>query len=496
MTRPIPETYRRLRWCLARVVGVFFRRVEVVGLENIPADRGGLLVAAHPNGLIDPALMLSCFPYHVVFGARHTLFRYPILGRFARALGTVPIHRRMDKSRLSVAEQRDRNDESLAALAGAIAQGSFAALFPEGVSHDQPYLVEVKTGAARLYYRARASTTQQQSTPVIIPVGLHYDHKRLFRSAVLVVFHPSIVLEPDLDVTPAPSADPEVVRELARTLTDRIERELKVVILETESWQLHRILHRGRKLVRAERASRAGANPGGPSMDERVTGFTRMWVAYNERMRTRPAEVAALKKRIERYDRDLRGLRIKDHELDQPPPLKPLFWVILMVQLVSVVLLLPPLLLIGAIVNLPTAALVGLLARLFGREDKDAASLKLIGGVILFPATWALWAWLATTETVRTHPWFSRLPDSRVFAPLLMVVLSIFGAVLLLVYSRLALGTWRAIRVRFTRGRRARSLLRLKLERARLCDELIELASGIELPGTVAADGRVSRVRT
>src|SRR5688572_16226591 len=90
----IPAAYQRLRWALSLLLRVFFRRVEVVGLENLPADRGGILVAAHPNGLVDPTLILAAFTHHVVFGARSGLFRIPVLGAIIRGLGTVPICRR------------------------------------------------------------------------------------------------------------------------------------------------------------------------------------------------------------------------------------------------------------------------------------------------------------------------------------------------------------------------------------------------------------------
>ena len=39
MTEKIPLAYRILRWFLRVITRVFFRQVEVVGLENIP-DRG------------------------------------------------------------------------------------------------------------------------------------------------------------------------------------------------------------------------------------------------------------------------------------------------------------------------------------------------------------------------------------------------------------------------------------------------------------------------
>jgi 1-acyl-sn-glycerol-3-phosphate acyltransferase len=488
---------RRLRWLVAALIRVFFRRVEVAGLENIPTDRGGILVAWHPNGLVDPALILSAFPGSVAFGARSGLFRFPLLGTLITALGSVPIHRRTDSAGGELdEEQRRRNEASLDALAERIARGAFSALFPEGVSHDASSLKELKTGAARLFYRARGLTPAGAPQPVVIPVGLHYDQKRLFRSRALVEFHPPLSLSPELDVTPPLDADPELARTLARDLTSLIERELGPVVLETESWKFHELMHRARKLVRAERATRAGASPGAPTMEEKVLGLSRIWIGYRERLRTRPAEVGALMKRIARYDRDLRALRVEDHELDRPPPvIRPGLWVILISQLVSVFLLLPPFLLLGYVVNLPTALAVAFLARRFGREGKDYATLKLIAGVVLFPITWASWSWVAAwisthPRTQAVAPW---LPDRPLLAAVLMLPLSILGGVVMLLYVELARETWRALRVRFTRGVRARSLLRLRVERAHLCDAVLELAEGLELPGEVGEDGRILR---
>ena len=67
-------------------------------------------------------------------------------------------------------------------------------LFPEGVSHDDPFLQELKTGAARLYYRAKQLCDETGVPPVIVPVGLHYDNKTAFRSDALVEFHAPLQL--------------------------------------------------------------------------------------------------------------------------------------------------------------------------------------------------------------------------------------------------------------------------------------------------------------
>ncbi len=183
------RSYRLVVALLRGVVRVYFRRVEVTGTDHVPAEGGGLVVSWHPNGLVDPGLILTELPRQVAFGARHGLFQVPLLGSLMRAVGAVPIHRAVDV-RGSSDERRAKNQQSLDALAARIAEGSFAALFPEGVSHDDPHLRELKTGAARLYYEARAK--RPEAPPAIVPVGLHYDEKHLFRSSALVRFHAPI----------------------------------------------------------------------------------------------------------------------------------------------------------------------------------------------------------------------------------------------------------------------------------------------------------------
>ncbi len=141
---------------LARLlVRIFFRSVEVEGLENLPRDGGGIIVSWHPNALIDPVLILACMPRPVVFGARSGLFRWPLLGWLMRSVGTVPIHRTQDRANLDPEARHAANLRSLDALAKAVAEGGFSCLFPEGDSHDAPHLLAIKTGAARFYYRAR-----------------------------------------------------------------------------------------------------------------------------------------------------------------------------------------------------------------------------------------------------------------------------------------------------------------------------------------------------
>ncbi len=492
MKNGLPISYRVLRSLVRLLTRVFFCEIVCDGTSRIPRGAGGLIVAWHPNGLVDPALIIANFPGRVVFGARHRLFRWPLLGTLMRQLGTVPIYRAGDLTDKNRRERLEANEASLRALAEELADGSFAALFPEGLSHDMPHLSDVKTGAARLFYQAVELTRADRPPPVIMPVGLHYDRKDIFRSRVLVRFHDPIQLQRELRPATGESSGTSERRERYRRLTDVIETTLVEVTRATEDWDLHHLMHRLRKLLRAERASRAGAELPPPDIAEWELGFTRVWLAYEARRETHPDEIETIKRAVSSYDRRLRAVGLEDPDLSQSPRLmSPLWFAILILQFLAVFLVLPPILLVGYAINLvPYYALKGV-SRLFSRETKDTATVKIIGGSILFPGTWAAVAFLAARADEQLNLMYPALPNVPITVAIVTVVLAIAGGLLALVYTELSQETWRAMRVRITRRRRHRAIEGLLAQRADIYEAVERLTQGLDLPGHVADDGRL-----
>ncbi len=476
-------TYRALRALTGALVRLFFREVAVEGVRHVPAARGGLLVAWHPNGIVDPALILAQFPRRLVFGARDGLLRWPLLGALMRALGTVPIYRPQDAGAGDdEAARRAANAASLDALAAEVASGSFAALFPEGVSHDLPHVADVRSGAARLWGRASALARQAGAPPpALIPVGLHYEDKDRFRSRALVVFHPS------LDVPDAAAVEADDAAAID-ALTARIERALVTTAHATDDWELHHTMHRAASLVRAETARRAGVPVGEMTPGERVLGMAQMWTGYQSRRATHAPELAALREAVDAYERRLEALGLDDADLDRPPRIvrDPLLWALLVVQAVGVFLVLPLVVAVGYVVSGPPHLLLKVLARRYARAEKDAATVKLLGGLVLYPLAWtvaAVFAYVATDRAQAFVPW---LPDAPGWAALAAFALSAVGALAALRYTEIARATLRALTVRLTRARRRTAVEQLRERRAVLHDRLVAMADGLDLPATLA----------
>src|SRR5262249_40189364 len=170
-----PVFYRVVRAIVRFALHLLYR----VRVHASPAEVAGpvIYVSNHPNGLVDPALIFVITPRPVTFLAKAPLFQVPLLGQILKGLRALPVYRKQDDAHLM-----SQNEGTLEAATEALVGGRALMLFPEGKSHSEPSLVELKTGAARMALRAASQGAQVK----IVPVGLTYEEKQRFRSEVLI----------------------------------------------------------------------------------------------------------------------------------------------------------------------------------------------------------------------------------------------------------------------------------------------------------------------
>ena len=275
---------------------VFFRSVEVSGLDNVP-DGPVIFVGNHPNSLLDPVLVTTTCNRRVRFAAKDVLFNGP-LRPFLWLLGSVPMKRRQDQvagaqedAPVEGVPDRVDNSAAFAALFAVLKEGAAFGIFPEGISHTRPELAPLKTGAARIALGAVA-----QGIPVrIVPVGLHYRRRDKMRSRVLVQYGPP--LDPG-----DPSRNP-------RELTAEIGLALRAQTINTTDFDTLRVLDGVRRLYKPDGVTLTLAQQ---------AELMRRFIDHWERLQHEP-EIRAFFAEVQAYQKRVRALGLGDKALRGDP---------------------------------------------------------------------------------------------------------------------------------------------------------------------------------
>jgi 1-acyl-sn-glycerol-3-phosphate acyltransferase len=354
------------------LLALFYRRLDVAGLEHVPA-RGPLVVAAnHQNGLIDPMLLMAALPRALRPLAKSGLFRHPIIAPFLAMARALPVHRRQDTG-----GDTSGNAATFRAVSDALGAGEAILIFPEGVSQPEPTLMALRTGAARLLLEAEASG----APPVtLLPVGLVVNEPGRFRAGhALVLIGPPVA---GADCAELHRRDPITA---VRTLTDRLAAALRRQMVEAEDRETLRLLRLMERVWRAE---------SGTARDPRSAAWLqRASRAYRWLRHASPAEVEHFRREAEEYDRDLDRLGVTTETLGRA--YAPSVVLRYAAREIVPVLLGLPLALLGILLHALPYQLVKLGIRLTRPEPDVEATYKIAGGVVIFPLAWAFEIWLA-----------------------------------------------------------------------------------------------------
>lgn len=368
---------RRIITALLRfALRIFFRRIEIAGLERVPRRGATMFVLNHPNGLVDPAFLLCYAPRPVSFLAKSPLFETPVLGRFVRAMDAIPVYRKEDEG----ADTR-KNRETFERSHALLVRGGTLAICPEGVSHNEPSLRPLKTGAARI--ALGAASTGEALDLKIVPAGLYYTAKTSFRSSALLYFGEAMTVEPV-----ALGADGEPSREEVRALSDRIAAALSEATLNAGHAEALSTIARAERIFSS---SEGEADGEAPSLTRELKLRRRFIEAYAFHRAQSPARLTALEARIRRYEEELRQAGFDDPRDLSTTQLSKNTRARHLLTRACAFIFLAPLAVVGAAAHYPAYKLAGLLATKFSNNYDDVLStFKIMAAMLLFPLTWVI----------------------------------------------------------------------------------------------------------
>ena len=363
---------RRLIVSLVRLaLRIYFQRIEVTGVENVPLDTPVIFVLNHPNALVDPVFLLCLAPRRVSFLAKAPLFRMPFISYLVKELDSLPVYRRQDEG-----QDVTKNEETFVAARKLLAKGGTIGICPEGVSHDEPGLRPIKTGAARI--ALAAISTGEVKDLKIIPAGLYYTSKTSFRSSALLYFGTPIPVTP---VQLEPDGSPP--REAVRQLSKKIEQALRAVILDARHEEALQTIARAERIFSAETQ--------GDSLADELRLQQRFVKAYSILEGHQPERLRRLEQRMIRFEEELNQAGVDAEELSPPSSTWSVFRSIFKQSLLFLLMLGPAI--VGTVAHYPAYRLGGYLATKFSRAAEDIIStIKIISAMLLFPLTWLILA--------------------------------------------------------------------------------------------------------
>ena len=367
--RSVGPSYRVLVWFIRLVVNTFFRRIEVVGREHVPAAGAVIFAGNHPNALMDGFVVATmCGRRPVHFMANAKLWRYPLMSTFLDTLGAVPVYPREEHGDAASREAQGdttNNDAAFARLFSVLEAGSCMGIFPEGISHTGSQLVRLKTGTARI---ALAVAARRKVRVTLVPCGLTYTHRHRFRSQALLHFGEPIEVDDEwLEAYATSEVD------TVRAFTDHIAGELAKVTLNAPDWETLRFIHAARRLYK-------------PASVRLTPGtYVELSRRFVERYLATAADpvIQRLRGDVEDYQAHLDLLSLKDHHLRESLGILDAWKGVLWRSLAVIALL--PLAIPGALFHLPVGWVAITAGERLSDDRDDVATLKVITSVLLLP---------------------------------------------------------------------------------------------------------------
>jgi 1-acyl-sn-glycerol-3-phosphate acyltransferase len=149
----ISRLYRVSMWIAKTGVRAAGVRVDLTGLENVPAGKSCIFMCNHVSNL-DPPVVLPLLPGRSSVLLKKELMSIPVMGRAMRMAKFVPVER---------SSRRDAAKASMTAAAEVLRSGLHILVYPEGTRSLDGRLAAFKKGPFFL-----AEQTQALIVPVVV----------------------------------------------------------------------------------------------------------------------------------------------------------------------------------------------------------------------------------------------------------------------------------------------------------------------------------------
>ena len=300
---PQPWKDAFLRWLARIALRSFYARIEVIGADRLPSSGPLIVMANHSNSLVDAMLITGFLPRMPRFLAASTVWDYKPLIGLLNAAGAIPVHRVQDGR-----QRHGALSDTFSVAAEFLVDGGVLAVFPEGVSHNEPRVLPLKPGVARIALQAEA--VRGPLGIRIVPLCLIFEKKQMFRSRVLVEFGQPVEIAPEI-IKAYRSGSKACQSAAAKALTQYLAQELEVLTPVDDNWEDNRLIGRAAEILSHTEGITNPDRPMAELAEEQKT--VRHGYAWTRQIH--PERTAALRANLAVYDSMLRTAGLRDLEV-------------------------------------------------------------------------------------------------------------------------------------------------------------------------------------
>ena len=161
---------------------VYYRKIIVVGRENINPDHHLIFAPNHQNALMDALAVLFTHKGQPVFLARADIFRKRVIAAFLYFIKILPVYRIRDGF-----STLKSNDDIFRKTIDVLKNKNGLVILPEGDHAGFRRLRQLKKGICRIAFHADEATGFKLNIK-IIPVGIEYSNYSRFRQVLTVIY--------------------------------------------------------------------------------------------------------------------------------------------------------------------------------------------------------------------------------------------------------------------------------------------------------------------
>lgn len=348
------------------VVTTFYSRFEVTGVQVIPENSGVILCVNHVNALIDGVVLQASTDRDIRPLARSGLFRNPLLKPILNMIGAVPIYRKNTEE-----SDTSKNQDSFSQCYQILAENQILVIFPEGQSHSNPYVQEIKTGAARI---ALGAIHVNGVAPVVIPVGMTFSRKRKGRTEVLVHYGKPVDLN-----TPDDMNEHDAVN----LITERVQDGIEAVTLNTRTWKELDLVSRLERFFALRQGKHRKSN-----LTQRFKALQRLIEAQQLLQEHEPDKIRSLMSKMRMFERLCDACGINNYHL--AVQYRPILLLMYFLRTLGIVFVGFPVALWGILNSYIPYKITDFFTHKFSKDIDQQDTARILVGIAVFSIFWGI----------------------------------------------------------------------------------------------------------